>query len=61
MAKKYYDGESVLSESVGNAARLPKDTILKNFTKGGPRITKVYDDSIKGIDAQIKADTKFKK
>ena len=58
---KYYDGESVLSESVGNAARFPKDTIKKNFPNKEKSITKNYDDSIEGIDKQIKEDSRHKK
>lgn len=59
--KKYYDGMSMFSEKEGNAARCPKEPMMKKYdnAKSDYSMNKSYDDSVKGIDKAMDYDTKI--
>jgi len=63
MAKKYYDGENMFSESVGGGALFPKEPMKKKFeNKNDYKYDKkVYGDTMESIDQQIKDDNKYRK
>jgi len=63
MAKRYYDAmykadSSMIKADNSKTANLPQEVIMKNYPKT-PYINEApLDDTIKGIDNQIKSDTK---
>lgn len=57
--KKYYGG--MISEDRGSMANMPQNVVIKKYPNVYPNAPEGLNDTISGIDSQIKDDSKRKK
>lgn len=60
MAKRYYDGSNEMIKSGGRAG-MPEESFIKDYPNSNSYLPEDLNDSISGIDMQIKEDNAKKK